>query len=125
MSNLEKLREKHQELKEKLVNVLSEMERIKRQLAYERTNPYVNHKWLISANAALGHRRVEHQNLLAQISSIKNQIKTEEREFGVACAQTFERMFMKVAQRELTEEQYQMLINATHIEKKITEGLAQ
>ena len=75
MSVLEQLSEKREELKSKLVDVLADMEWIKGQLSRAKqtaaeTGNYTNTKWFKAASAALGHRKVEHQNILLQLSNL-------------------------------------------------------
>lgn len=124
INNLEKLIEKQGELQNKLIDVQSDLVRINDQLGRAKskaasTGDYSDTKWFRSASAALNHRKVEHQNILMQLSSIKTQIQQEQKAQNMERANTFERLFMKVAKRNLSEKKFQALIDATHIEKSL------
>lgn len=118
---LDGLKTKHSDLKTKLVDVMADMNRVKDQIGRAKaraasTGDYSDTKWYRAANAALNHLKTEHQTVLLQLSDIKAQIVAEEKQQNKLAGQTFERLFIKTAQRVLPAEQYRQLLTLTHLE---------
>lgn len=118
---LDNLKTKQSDLKTRLLDVLSDINRVKDQISRAKskaasTGDYSDTKWYRSANAALNHLKLEHQTILLQISEVKAQIAEETKHRNKIDGQTFERIFVRAAERVLPAAQYQQLLTMTHLE---------
>jgi hypothetical protein len=101
-----------EEIQSDMDTAMAEINAIKDQLTRAKAEKAVTGKpadaaWFSSANAALKHKQLLHQQLQTKLATFKRRAKLEN-------SQSFERTFVLIAKKMLRDSTYQKILNEVH-----------